>query len=241
MPTSLNFSKIFLKLVTALMISTGASIAGEVNYLSSNLKDQGWEEITFEGKQPNRFTSCGKECIKINTMVSVSMIGRKIDINLTQTPILSWEWQIEKPAVASDLTNRGKDDRAVALYVTFPYDANHASFAENLLRPLVELKQGRDAPGRVISYVWGGLGETGEVIDSPLFSSAGAIIIRRNQRDKTGEWLSERVNVALDYHRIFGILPTKINNILIAGDSDDTHTTNQALVRYMRFSTRKTK
>ena len=73
-----------------------------------------------------------------------------------------------------------------------------------------------------------------------MFGSSGAIIIRRNQWDKTGEWLKEHVDVATDYSRIFGMRPTKTNFILIAGDSDDTRTTNQASIRSIRFSSRQT-
>ena len=104
---------------------------------------------------------------------------------------------------------------------------------------MVELKRGRNAPGRVISYVWAGYGAPNQVIDSPFFGSAGAIIILRNLADKTGEWLSESVDVTSDYQRIFGMLPTRTNYILIAGDGDDTKTRNQALVRGIRFSIRK--
>ena len=228
-----------IKVLTCLTITSCISVAGEINSLAPGLKKQGWEEIVFDDKKPNTFSSCGQGCIEISTEMSVSMIGRTIDIDLSATPYLNWEWRVEKPLKVSDLTAKGKDDRVVALYVTFPYDSKYASFTEKLLRPMVELKRGRNAPGRVISYVWAGYGAPNQVIDSPFFGSAGAIIILRNLADKTGEWLSESVDVTSDYQRIFGMLPTRANYILIAGDGDDTKTRNQALVRGIRFSIRK--
>ena len=229
----------FLNMVMAISICSCVSLAEEVNFVSWDLKERGWEEVLFEGKTPNKFSGCGKGCIKIDTNLSVSMIGRKIDIDLQATPILTWEWRVEKPVTVTDLTIKGKDDRAAALYVTFPYDPKKASLSEKLLRPMVELKRGENAPGRVISYVWAGYGAPDEVIDSPFFGSAGAIIIRRNQSEKIGEWVDERVDVASDYRRIFGMPPNRANYIFVAGDSDDTHTSNQALLRNIQFSRRK--
>lgn len=225
--------------MTTLTIISCVSFARDVNYLAADLEDQGWEEIQFDGKTPNTFSSCGRGCIKVDTEFSVSMISRKIDVDLNATPILNWEWQVQKPLKASDLTAKGKDDRAIAIYVAFPYDPEQASFTEKLLRPIVELKRGRKAPGRVISYVWAGDGAPNEVIDSPFFGSAGAIVIRRNLSDKTGEWLSERVDVSADYKRIFGMSPTKADYILIASDGDDTKVINRALLRGIQFTERQ--
>lgn len=225
--------------MTALTITSCVSFAEGGDYLAADLKKQGWEEVLFDDKTPNRFSSCGQGCIKVDTEHSVSMIGRKINIDLSATPILNWEWRVEKPLKASDLTARGKDDRAIALYVAFPYDPKHASFTEKLLRPMVELKLGRSAPGRVISYVWAGYGVPTEVIDSPFFGAAGAIIICRNLSDKTGEWLSERVDISADYQRIFGLTPAIANYIFIAGDGDDTQAVNQALLRGIQFTAKQ--
>tara|TARA_B100000700_G_scaffold206183_1_gene226673 strand:+ start:537 stop:1043 length:507 start_codon:yes stop_codon:yes gene_type:complete len=167
------------------------------------------------------------------------MIVRPIDIDLEHAPILSWEWRIEKETTFSDLSIKGKDDRAVALYVAFPYNPNHSSFAESLLRPFVELKRGRNAPGRVISYVWSGYGNRNQIIQSPYLSPGGAIMILRNQLAKSGKWIRERVDVASDYQRIFGMKPDMANYILISSDSDDTQTSNQASIRSIEFSRRK--
>ena len=104
----------------------------------------------------------------------------------------------------------------MAIYVAFPYNPNHSSFAERLLRPFVELKRGRNTPGRVISYVWSGFGNRNQIIESPYLSPAGAIVILRNQLAKPEKWLRERVDVASDYQRIFGMKPDMANYILIS-------------------------
>ncbi len=239
MLTRFKYGHKIIKLIIVFVLCGAACFGEEPSYLSTDLKVRKWEEIRFEGKTPNIFTSCGDGCVQIVTNMSVSMIVRPIDIDLEHAPILSWEWRIEKETTFSDLSIKGKDDRAVALYVAFPYNPNHSSFAESLLRPFVELKRGRNAPGRVISYVWSGYGNRNQIIQSPYLSPGGAIMILRNQLAKSGKWIRERVDVASDYQRIFGMKPDMANYILISSDSDDTQTSNQASIRSIEFSRRK--
>jgi hypothetical protein len=40
-----------------------------------NVEEQGWEEIIFDGKKPNRYSTCGESCVQIKTESSVLMIG----------------------------------------------------------------------------------------------------------------------------------------------------------------------
>jgi len=57
-----------------------------------NVEEQGWEEIIFDGKKPNRYGTCGESCVEIKTESSVLMIGRPVYINLSQLPFVTWEW-----------------------------------------------------------------------------------------------------------------------------------------------------
>jgi len=198
--------------------------------------EQGWEEITFEGKSPNQYSSCGTGCIKIETNASVSMIGKTVMPDLTRNPYLQWEWKVDGPIVESDLRQKGKDDRALAVYVTFAYDPETATFAETLARPMVELMHGEDAPGRVISYVWAGHGKPGDLVESPYFGDSNVMVICRTQIDPTGTWIAERFDVVKAHQRIFGYPPALAAHVLIASDSDDTMTRLQAHVRGIGFS-----
>lgn len=215
-----------------------AALAKSENLLPPDLSGQGWEEITFDGKTPNTYASCGDGCVEIVTNSSVSMIGRDVMATLAETPVLHWEWRIENPVPTSDLSKKGVDDRAVALYVTFPYDPDEASFSEKLLRPIVELARGKDAPGRVLSYVWGGFGKVGDAVESPFFGAMNAMIISRNQSAPVGEWVRERVDILADHERIFGSGPATTAHILLSADSDDTGTPNRAHVRRIEFRDR---
>ncbi len=203
--------------------------------LPPDIAADGWQEITFEGKPPNRYEACGSGCISIASNSSVSMIGRPVSVKLTETPTLNWEWKLTGPAPVSDLTVKGKDDRPAAVYVTFPFDPDTATFGERLMRPAIELVRGADAPGRMLSYVWGGNGLTGDVIESPYYGGVNAMIVLRNANEPVGDWVQERVNVLADHERVFNRTPNDVSHVLLSADSDDTQTRSLAFVRNLTF------
>ena len=164
------------------------------------------------------------------------MIGRLVTVDLSLHPVLNWEWKIKNQVTSSDLSVKGKDDRAVAVYVTFPYTLNTASLFERLKRPLMEIWRGSDAPSRGISYVWADSGVIGEVIPSPYSGESNLMIIVRNGKDPVNRWVTERFDVVADHKRVFGFAPTVAAHLMISADSDDTGTKNQAYIKGLRFS-----
>ena len=104
-----------------------------------------------------------------------------------------------------------------------------------MLRPLVVLARGAEAPSRMLSYVWGGSGTPGAVVESPFFGGVNAMIIVHNATTPVGVWISERVNIVADHQRAFGMVPSRVSHILLSADSDDTGTRNRAFVRNIEF------
>jgi len=216
-------------LLIALLIP--AAVSADDLTISPELIEQGWEEIAFDNKKPNHFTTCPDHCIQVSIDNSVSMIGKEIPTSASLPQTLTWQWKIDQVFKNSDLSKKGQDDRMIALYVAFPFDADSAGFGENLLRPFVELLRGKDTPGRGISYVWGGNGKRGEVLESPWLGSVNAIKVLRTNQDMTGKWLSENVNIIADHEQIFGNKPKSITHILISADADDSQSQGQSWIR----------
>ncbi|MBT7731727.1 MAG: DUF3047 domain-containing protein [Rhodospirillaceae bacterium] len=211
-----------LVIICVVMLSNPIAInAGQNNNLSSALVSLGWQEFTFENKSPNKYSTCGLGCIEVISQSSVSMLGRSIQKKLTSNSVLSWEWKILQPVFLSDITLKGSDDRSLALYITFPFDPETASFREKLLRPMVELIEGENAPGRMLSYIWTGYGKADELYKSPFYGGVNVMIVKRNSSDPLNKWQNESVNLVADYQRAFGSKPHKISEILIGADTDD--------------------
>ena len=208
--------------------------AAQIN-LPLSLQNMGWHEVTFDKKVPNKYSSCGIDCVRVVSKSSVSMIARSISNEITVGTTLSWSWKISKPVVSSDITVKGGDDRALALYITFPFDSETATLTERMLRPIVELIEGPTAPSRVLSYVWTGYGNTGELYPSPFYGDVNVMMVRRNATAPLKVWLHESVNIMEDHKRAFGSKPKRIAQILIGADTDDLQKENTGFVKNIKF------
>ena len=195
-----------------------------------------WREMTFDGKTPNSFARGGSDAIEVVSRESVSLLQKSIDVDLEATPILNWRWQVSQPAPATDLGIKGADDRSLAVYVAFPFVPEEASLWERFKRGLVEQVAGKDAPGRVLVYVFGGQGQRGDAIASPHLGEAGRLIILRPTDSASDHWYRESVDVAEDYRLSFGSEPPDPMSLAISADTDDTGSTARGLIADLDFT-----
>ena len=199
------------------------------------LVSDGWQEITFDGKTPNRFRADAAGALLVESDRSVSLLQMPIDVDLEATPLLSWRWRVEQPAPPTDLGVKGEDDRSLALYVAFPFQPEDASAFERMKHALLENLAGEDIPGRILAYVWGGEGERGDRVISPHLGDAGIITILRPAGSGTGIWQEERVDVAEDYRRTFGSEPPDPISLAIGADTDDTRSAALGVIADLEF------
>lgn len=203
--------------------------------LDPALVARGFEHVTFDGKTPNRFTLTPDGAIVVESEQAVSLIQRAVEVDIRQTPILTWRWRVDQGVPPSDLTNKGGDDRSLAVYVTFPFRPGEATWLERMKRRMVEALAGGAAPGRVICYVFGGEGARGEIQPNPWFGDAGATVILRPASSARAEWFEERVDLAADYRRVFGGPPDDPTHLAISADGDDTGSRVRAVIDGLSF------
>ena len=210
--------------------------------LDEALQDSGWDEILFDDVSPNRFAALMEDGRVIGVDVTsdrtVSVAFLTLDTDISRNPVLSWQWRSEFPGVDTDTKRKGGDDRTLALYIAFPWQKNEASFTEQLQRPLVEALKGRNTPGRVLTYVWGGGAAEGERFENPYTGKYGAMIILKSPATETGRWHEEKVDVARDFEAAFGFPPADPIYIGIGADSDDTGVKVRASAKGFTFTPR---
>ena len=196
----------------------------------------GWEPLDFDGRAQNTFEGTSEGVLVVESRGGASMLFHRLPQGGSASDALAWRWRVESTMAATDLTRKGADDRPLALYLSFPYDPATATLAERMTRPLVELRQGRDAPGRVLAYTWGGTEPRGAVLESPYLGSSGAIVVLRSGDAPTGVWFDEEVDPQDDYRRVFGAAPAGPPlQIAVGADSDDTAGESLAYVADIRF------
>ena len=236
--------KAIMRLSWALMLS--AVMLGSVAPARADLDDAltaaGWDEITFDDQPSNQFFPLDparpdlEGGVRLVSNQTVSIAFFKTTADLDQTPVLSWQWQVETPIINTDLKKKGGDDRSMAVYVAFPYQPEVASFGEKLKRKAIEALRGKDTPGRVLTYVWGGGAPKRRFIENPYTGEYGQMIYQRTPRDESGVWLDEKINLKADFIKAFGYDPASPLYIGIGADSDDTGATVRAAARHFQFS-----
>jgi len=209
--------------------------------IDSALRAQGWLEFTFDDKQENRFIKSGPDQIEVLSERSVSIAYLPFsegELDLLETPYLSFAWQHEGQIVDTDISKKGGDDRILAIYLAFPYQSEHASFAEKLMRPFVVASQGRDAPGRLLTYAWAGAPAPGQWFENPYTGKAGYMKVLQSASDETNQpesWRFYKLDIVADFKDRFGYRPPAPSYVAIGVDSDDTGSRFTARVRNLGF------
>jgi hypothetical protein len=218
--------------VLLVILLAAASAAADVD---PELEQRGWEAVTFDDKAENDYRLGEDGAILVVSDRSVSLIQQAVSIDVETTPILVWRWRVDEGVPPTDLARKGGDDRSLALYVTFPFRPEEASLFERMKRGMVEAVAGEAAPGRILSYVFGGDAERGTFLESPYFGAGGMTIVLRPATAAKGEWFEERVDLAADYERVFGSTPDDPTHIAISADSDDTGSSVRAVIEDISF------
>lgn len=210
--------------------------------LDTVLTDAGWDEIDFDDKPTNTYFATSPDVAGLSLRVlsesSVSVAFKPFDegdIDLEVTPKLVWSWLSSSPDPDTDTSKKGGDDRTLAIYVAFPYQPDEVSFGEKVERKLIETLRGKDTPGRVLTYVWGGGAPVGQGFENPYAGKYGQMIIVEAPGAALNTWHDKVVDVRADFISAFGYEPASPLYIGIGSDSDDTATEISAEVRGLRF------
>ncbi len=202
--------------------------------ISTRLAADGWEEITFDGYIENDWTEV-EGGVRVVSDGGISIIFRRLDADLEKTPILTWRWRTDNAPAPTDLSKRSGEDRALSVYVAFPHESDRATLAESLRYNVLRLAQGEDTPGRILSFVWGGMRPRGSLLKR---SGTNALRILRTPEDAVDTWLEERLDIVAEFRESFGWDPPNPTHVGITSDSDDTGRAIDAMVVDIEYGPR---
>lgn len=203
-------------LTSALILSTAvAAHAGPVSFAS------GWQEQRLSLFSSNDY-SFGSSLSMVSDG-SVSIAWTRVGQGDWGTRGASWSWTVEQSVPATNLANKGGDDRNLSLYFVFVPESIAPSLQGANIRSLLG-----NSDVRIIQYAWGGNHSRGQVIPSPYGPSGQGVTIALRQAG-TGSH-SENVDLAADYARAFGGAPGALVGLAVSGDSDDTSSVIRAAI-----------
>ncbi|MGE5145394.1 MAG: DUF3047 domain-containing protein [Candidatus Eiseniibacteriota bacterium] len=193
----------------------------------------GWQELRLPGKTANEYVVTADGAIRVTSDRGTSFLYRPLSAAERRDPILAWRWKVDASGPATDLSKVGADDRPLAVHVWFRDGADEGLWPR-LRRAALGLF-GVPVPGHVLTYVWGGTEPAGTRLANPYLDGTGVLIVLRPGSTPTGVWYGERVDVAADYRRAFGVSPKEPAFVAISADTDDTASHSAGTVADLRF------
>ncbi len=162
---------------------------------------------SFAGETQYQLVTQGdRSVLKAEAQGQASALYRKIDIDLTQTPILKWHWRVDKVLSVDNPRQKNQDDYPARVYVVV-----------------------RDGffPWQVLSlnYVWANHALAQDSVHTSWtnpYTERAMMIPLRDRQDGVNVWHSERVNIVEDFKRYFGKSVERIEGIAIMTDADNT-------------------
>lgn len=184
-----------------------------------------WQIIRLETHVPatqyRQTTWDGVNAIEANANASMALLGRLVDIDLHDTPVLCWLWRTEGVVKSANMTKRQGDDYAARVYLAFSLPKETLTLADKAALAIARGIFGSHVPDGAINYVWDNIHPIGTRMPNVYTSRAQMVVLRTGNGD-SGKWVAERVNVLDDLQRSFGTAGGKLKLVAIASDSDNT-------------------
>lgn len=222
-------------LVLCVLVASGAAAADPPGAIDDALRKAGWTLFSDSRWAPARFRLRPDGAIEARSDNSTALIWKKVDRGDAQKTRLAWEWRVDEMMPPTDITVKGGDDRPLAVHVWFMKPRDQLSFLERLRADFIELWVGLPVHGRLLTYVWGGRGKTGDALPNPHVGDGSWMTVLRSGDARTGVWVPESRNLAADYRAAFGEEPPDRGIIALAADSEDTQTRSRAALRRLQF------
>ena len=179
----------------------------------------GWMKYETPGGRPRYdFTAVSEDGVRglrARSRDDHSTIAKEVHVDLSATPILEWSWKVVKLPEGGDVRNRATSDLTGHVLVVWPR-------MPALLRT------------RLIGYVWDATAPADTMAQSRKTSLVTFFILRSGPAD-LGRWIVERRNVREDYVRAFHEEPSHPGAVAISIDTNDTHSTAEAVIGRIAF------
>ncbi len=209
------------------VLALGLMMAQPSRVLAEDIVFRDWTHQKFGIFGGNDWRQSGRK-LSVESDGNVSLLWRPLPENVWQAKKASWRWSVGTSVPPTDLSQKGGDDRNLALYFIFaPQDlaarANDLGIRKLLASPEI----------RVLMYVWGGRHDRNSILASPYLGARGKTIVLRpagnGQHDET-------IDLRSDLNRAYGSRDLRLIGLALSADSDDTESRIEAGISDLRLS-----
>lgn len=195
-----------LSAVLPLTFAASLATAGQVSFSS------GWNHQRLQLFNSNEYSFGG--ALGIASDGAVSLAWKPLPRSEWGARAASWSWSVTQSVPATDLRQKGGDDRNISIYFVFLPEVE-----ANRLEGAGIGRLQRNSEVRILQYAWGGNHGRGAILPSPYAPGQGVTVALRQAG--TGQH-SESVDLARDYAAAFGGSPGALVGVAVSADSDDT-------------------
>jgi len=209
----------------AFALAKGPGMAGGLVFkFGPDLAASNWHYVSFPRRHGAEFQAHGDETIVVQAKAGVGLLWHSVPPWGSDASNARWRWRVMEGVGPTDLSKKGGDDRALAIYFAFADDEEDISEQTDLVDLL------RQERGYVLVYAWGGIDRRGSVLPLPYFGGRGATVVKRAANARQGVWFTETAALSDDFRSAFGRAPGKLVAVAVSSDSDDTGDVNLAAV-----------
>ena len=136
-------------------------------------------------------------------------LAKKENLNIFETPILSWKWRVDKLPENANEVSEELNDAAASIYVVF--DMGRVAFVKKVPKS--------------IRYTWSStLPKNKEA--SVFFGNQKIVVVESGEEEVGKGWITFERNILEDYKRLFGDNPPETPlAILLLSDGNSTNST----------------
>jgi hypothetical protein len=185
--------------------------------LPSDGTPRGWTLREFSGRAAvDLLRAEPGMAVRLRTDHGAFALVREVVVDLAVTPVLSWQWRMERAPARGDVRDAAANDQAVQVYVIFPRWPAPMTRSE------------------VIGYLWDTRAPVGTVVTHPRAPNVRMVVVESGT-GHSGVWQRVSRNVQEDYRALFGRRPGQVGAVALMTDGDDTGSATEALVADLVF------
>lgn len=163
----------------------------------------------------------GAIVLRADSAAGAAGIGRELNVNPAEFPLLRWRWKVGNLIERADLRTREGDDFPARIYVTFDYPLERLPFFERSKLRFARAFFDPQLPAATLCYVWDGKAPAETIVPS-AYTNRVRLIVAESGAARVGQWVAMERNIARDFRAAFGEDAPPVNGIVIATDSDNT-------------------
>ncbi len=151
---------------------------------------------------------------------------------------LGWRWRLERGLPQADIATKPGDDAALKVCVMFDQPLADIPFGQRAALSLARAVTGQALPAATLCYLWDSRYPAGSSGANP-YSARVRYLVLDGPASPSGQWVTQRRNVAEDFARLFGQESASTPPLLavaVGADSDNTGGQSLAYLTQLRWN-----